>query len=79
MKKYKVSLAVNVPSNFECRVKARNEREAYHKAVEAFDNGDYLLVDGEIVDAEGDCELEISPDNGKEIPLGVWIKEIKKS
>ncbi len=39
MKKYRASLAVSIPHNFEIDLEASSEFEAYEKAVEAFDTG----------------------------------------
>lgn len=41
MKKYKVSLALKVPANFECVVQARSEKHAEKIAMQKYDNAEY--------------------------------------
>jgi len=41
MKKYRVSLAVKVPSNFEAEVYANTEKEALKEALEKYENGEF--------------------------------------
>lgn len=46
-KKYKVSIAVKVPANFNIEVEAANEREAYKRALEHWDNGEEATIEDE--------------------------------
>lgn len=75
MKKYRASLAVSIPHNFEIDLEASSEFEAYEKAVEAFDTGsggDFF----EVSCAEPVLDLrDVYKDNG--VPGGVEITEIK--
>mgnify|MGYP001599199263 CR=1 FL=1 len=41
MKKYKVSLALKVPANFECVVQARSEKHARQFALQKYENAEY--------------------------------------
>jgi len=76
MKKYKVSLAVKVPSNFEVEICANTEKEALKKALEKYENGEF---DGDnITDlCWNDAELDINKksiinDSGN----GIYIEKI---
>ena len=41
MKKYKVSLALKIPSNFEVEVSARTKKEALNKALKKYYNEEF--------------------------------------
>jgi hypothetical protein len=41
MKKFNVSIALKVYSNFETHVQAKSEKEAINLAIEKYDNGNY--------------------------------------
>jgi hypothetical protein len=75
MKKYRASLAVSVPHNFEIDLEASSEYEAYEKAVEAFDtcSGGEVL---EVSDAEPVLDLR-DTEKANGVPDGVEITEIK--
>lgn len=67
MKKYRVSLAVKVPSNFEVEVCANTEKEALKKALEKYENGEFN-GDDIIGLCWSDAELDI---NKKSIISGI--------
>ena len=76
MKKYRVSLAVKVPSNLEVEVCANTEKEALEKALEKYENGEF---DGDNVvgglcwdDAELSINKKIINDTGS----GIYIEKI---
>jgi 1,2-phenylacetyl-CoA epoxidase PaaB subunit len=64
-KKFWVSLAVNVPHNWEIEVEAGNEREAFEKARNTFEDDS---SQGELVEVpESDITLDLSdPDDPKD-------------
>ena len=80
MKKYRVSLSVNVPHNFEIEIEAENEKEAYEKGRAALESNDYEggVNNGEFVEVDGaNPTLDLSdPDKDGEIPNGAFIEEI---
>lgn len=59
MKKYRVSLAVKIPSNFEVEVCTNTKKEAFKKALEKFENGEF---DGDNITDScwNDAELDIN-------------------
>lgn len=77
MKKYKVSLALKVPTNFEVEVRAKTKKEALEKALEKYYNGEFN--EDKITDIDwGDVELDINKkgsvdDSGN----GIFIEELK--
>lgn len=78
MKKYRVSLAVKVPSNFEIEVCANTEKEAFKKTLEKYENGEF---NGDDITGLcwNDTELDINKkgkinDSGN----GICIEEIRK-
>ena len=72
MKKYRVSLSVNVPHNFEIEIEAENEKEAYRRfcllVQGGVNNGEFVEVDG------ANPTLDLYKDG--EIPNGAFIEEI---
>jgi hypothetical protein len=58
MKKYRVSLAVKIPGNFEVEICANSQKTGFKKALEKFENGEF---DGDnITDlCWNDAELDI--------------------
>ena len=73
-KKYRVSLAILTPANYELEVEAESEARAYQKAVDDF-NGD---MTGMIEDCDGgDIELALGKKGEDGLPIGVYIEEIK--
>ena len=77
MKKYLVSLALKVPCNFEARVEANSEKEAFDMAVEEWDNKDDLEKVTEPLweELELDVDMESKLDN---LGNGIFIEEITK-
>ena len=77
MKKYKVSLAVKIPSNFEVKVCADTEKEALKKALEKYENREFNGDD--ITDlCWNDAELNINKKSRIScIGNGIFIEEIK--
>lgn len=77
MKKYRVSLAMKIPSNFEVEIDAANEKAAIKKALEKYHDGDFdedNITDADWSDAELDINEESSVDD---IDSGIFIEEIK--
>jgi hypothetical protein len=78
MKKYFVSLALKVYSNFETEVEAKSEKEALNLALEKYESGDYDQND--IAEPDWDnAELDVDCDkNGKISPAsnGAHIEEV---
>jgi hypothetical protein len=74
LKTYRVSLACMVPHNFECRVEAENELEAFKQGRELFYEG----KEGEIEETSpAEISLDLSDEDADvEIPLGAHIEEI---
>ena len=72
---YRVSLACNVPLNFECEVEAKNEKEAFKLAMEQVDD-DLCggLDEGSIDYSEATLDKGIKNVNSS----GVWIEEIEE-
>ena len=75
-KKYRVSLAVLLQHNFEAQVKAKSEKEAYEKAVDAFENDEWEKVYGVIEDCDGaEPYLDLSDDVGEDgLPKGAYVE-----
>ena len=75
LKTYRVSLACMVPHNFECRIEAKNELEAFKKGRKLFYEGKKGEVE-EISPAE--ISLDLSDEYAEdEIPMGAHIEETK--
>lgn len=78
MKRYRVSLALKVPSNFEVEVDAVGEKAAVEKALEKYHSGDF--DENNMTDADwSNAELDIN-EEGKvnDIGNGIFVEEIKK-
>lgn len=78
MKKYRVSLAVKVPSNFEVGVCANTEKEAFKKALGKYENGEF---DGNDITGLcwNDAELDINKKSRiSGIGNGICIEEMRK-
>lgn len=65
MAKYRVSLALLVPHNFEVQVEAKDEKDALMKGVDIYNSSDWDKH-GAYIDEEqvGDAELNIHADDG---------------
>ena len=76
MKKYKISLALKVPSNFEIEINASTKKEALKKALEKYYNKEFN--EDNITDADwNNLELDISEKgNINDIGNGIYIEEI---
>ena len=70
-KKYKVSLCVKIPANFEVEVLAKNEKEAFKKAYYEFDGYDEDYIT-EPMWSETELDIEGDDENSP----GVYIEEI---
>jgi len=77
MKKYKVSLALKIPSNFEVEVSARTKKEALNKALKKYYNEEF--DEDKITDIDwSNLELDINEkSNIGDIGNGIFIKEVK--
>ncbi len=77
MKKYKVSLALKIPSNFEVEVSANTKKEALNKALEKYYNEEF--DEDEITDIDwSNLELDINEKgNIDDIGNGIFIEEVK--
>lgn len=77
MKKYRVSLAIKVPSSLELEVCANTEKEALKKALEKYENGEF---DGDNMADDlcwDDVELNISKKRKiSSIGNGIYIEKI---
>jgi len=78
MKKYKVSLALKIPSNFEIEIDANSEKEALEKSIEEFSYRD--SDEANIMDADWEnIELDIkTKGNICDIGNGIFIEEVKE-
>ena len=77
MKKYKVSLALKVPSNFEVEVNATTKKEALRKALEKYHNSEFDEDNLTNVDWDN-LELDINEkSNINDIGNGIFIEEVK--
>lgn len=75
MKKYKVSLALKVPSNFEVEVYATTPKGAFKKALERYHNGEFNEDSLSSVDWDN-LELDINEkSNLNNISDGINIEE----
>lgn len=77
MKKYKVSLALKIPSNFEIEVSANTKREALSKALEKYHNKEF--DEDKITDIDwSNLELDINEKgNIDDIGNGIVIERVK--
>lgn len=77
MKKYKVSLALKVPSNFEVEINAKTKKEALEKALEKYYNGKFS--EDKITDIDwSNMELDIDEkSNIDAVGNGIFVEEIK--
>lgn len=73
MKKYKVSLAVKIPSNFEVEVLASSEKNAFNKAQEMFEGYDENYITEPFWE---DAELDIGDGNINKLENGIYIEKI---
>lgn len=71
-KTYFVSLAGKVPVNYEVRVKAKTEKEAYKKALIAHDNDNGEWAFDELLHSE--AELDLGDKGSDDMPYGVHIE-----
>ncbi len=78
MKKFRVSLALKVYSNFEVEVNCKTEKQALDKALEMYYQGDYN--EENITEPDwSNAELDIDEDNGIDnCGSGIYIEEIKE-
>lgn len=78
MKKYRVSLALKIPSNFETEVRANTEVEALQKALAEYDKGEF--DEHNVMDPDwANLELDIDEKTGLDaLGSGIFIEEIKK-
>ena len=76
MKKYKVSLALKIPGNFEMEVRAVTREEALIKALKKYDNGDF--DENNLTDADwSNLELDINEkSNVDDSGNGIYIEEV---
>lgn len=75
MNKYKVSLAMNIPGNFEAEVEGSDKKEALEKALKKYRDGDF---EGDDVSLDF-ANAEMNIDEEKKIDdlgNGIWIEEI---
>jgi len=77
MKKYKVSLALKVPSNFEIEINANTKKEALEKALKKYDSKEFN--ENNITNADWEnMELDINEKSHMDdIGNGILIEEIK--
>lgn len=76
MKKYRISLALKVYSNFEVEVNAKTKKEALEIALEKHSNGEY--DENNIMEPDWDnSELDIKTDDIDDLDSGIHIEEIK--
>ena len=75
MKKYKVSLALKVYSNFEIEVSADTEKNALAKALDKYKSGKY--DENNITEPDWvNSELDIKYDDMDDIDSGIYIEKI---
>jgi len=77
MKKYKVSLALKIPSNFEVEVSANTKKEALNKALEKYYNEEF--DEDKITDIDwSNLELDINEKgNINDVGNGIFIEEVE--
>jgi len=76
MKKYKVSLALKIPSNFEVEVNAITKKEALNKALKKYYDKEF--DEDKITNIDwSNLELDINEkSNINDIDNGIFIKEV---
>jgi hypothetical protein len=75
MKKYKVSLAIMTPANYEIEVEAKNHKQAIKKAIADLHGDNGSERSGEIVDYDY-CLKEIEESFDLRDETGVSVEEI---
>ena len=77
MKKYKVSLALKIPSNFEIEINATTKTKAVRKALEKYHNNEF--DENNLTDVDwANLELDINENSDiNDIGNGIYIEEIK--
>ena len=76
MKKYRVSLALKVPVNFEVEVSAKSEGKAFGIALKKWENRENILEPfSEPLWDEATLDIKKSNNTGK-LGDGIWIDEI---
>ncbi|OGZ32390.1 MAG: hypothetical protein A3H02_00530 [Candidatus Niyogibacteria bacterium RIFCSPLOWO2_12_FULL_41_13] len=77
LKKYKVSLALKVPGNFDVEISAKTKKEALNKALEKYYNEEF--DEDKITDIDwSNSELDINEKgNIDNIGNGIFIEEVK--
>jgi hypothetical protein len=76
MKKYKVSLALKVYSNFEIEIDTDTKEKALKIALEKYSNSEY--DENNITEPNWDnSELDIKTDDINDLDSGIYIEEIK--
>ena len=77
MRKYKVSLALKIPSNFEIEVDAETKKEALEKALEKYYSGEFNEEGITDIDWHN-VELDINEKgNIDDLGNGIFIEEMK--
>ena len=78
MKKYRVSLALNVPSNFEVEVDADTKRGALNRALEKYDDRNF--DENEFTDPDwSNAELSIDEKGSIDrIGNGIFVEEVRE-
>jgi hypothetical protein len=78
MKKYKVSLALKVPTNFEVEVNATTKKEVLRKALGKYHKSEFDEYNLTNFDWDN-LELDINEEgNIDDIGNGIFIEEVKK-
>lgn len=79
MKKYRVSLALKALSNFETEVNASTEKEAFGKALDIYNNGEF--DENSITEPDwANAELDINEKSKlSDIGNGIFIEEVEES
>ena len=78
MKKYKVSLAIKVYSNFEVEVRAETKRKALSKALDRYYSGKYDVWDITEPDwANSEFDIDAKGDIDTNLDNGIDIEEIE--
>ena len=77
MEKYKVSLALKIPSNFEIEINAKTKKEALNKTLEKYYNEEFNEDNITNIDWSN-IELDIDEkSNIDDISNGVFIEEME--
>ncbi len=77
MKRYKVSLALKIPSNFEVEINANTRKEALEKTLEKYYSNE--IIEDKITDIDwSNIELDIDEKgNIDAIGNGIFIEQVK--